>query len=138
MNALSPRMFALACALLFALAGCTNDFDKFEPQAGTNTDGGPHADSGARDSDSFDGYVNEAGEASCTPSASCLSTAISCAQGCDQAELSCVGGCGSSTPCQNKCKGTQRNCRTQCEATCETCTQNAGCLSASACMNAVP
>jgi hypothetical protein len=150
--------FALA-----GLAGCALDFDRFdpvaadaaaphvdaspvedarstvetEPEAGDDASGdSPLPDSGSSDPEdarAADG-ATDAG-ASCTPPASCLSTAGTCAAACGQTEQQCAARC-STNSCRTTCTRTETTCTTQCSDTCDTCTESAGCRSTSACSSA--
>jgi hypothetical protein len=143
--------FALVLSL--ALVACAHDFGSFEPvpgsgEGGSATDATPDsfAPESAADA-AVDGKSDVTPDASedthvadapCTPSASCIDTATSCAGTCQAMETSCEADCGGgmSFKCKHECETTDMGCVDNCVTACTTCTETAGCAGETACQAA--
>ncbi len=133
---MKPLSLVLASLVLSA---CTHDFGAFSVVDGAGTsadrsDAGVAVDAAPEEagSDTAPAHDSAVPDATCTPSAACLATAKSCAQGCDGVEQSCLANCGNNG-CRQNCKTALATCKAACNSTCLTCTTQAGCASSSAC-----
>lgn len=141
---------ALGLTLSVVAAGsvviaCANDFDAFEPGAGSSTTDAAIGADGPTGADGStappkDGSVNpptdgstpnDAAPVDCTPKASCGATQTTCNSACDQTRTTCIAGCpsgGSGNKCKNDCSAARDSCTSQCHSTCRTCA-GSGCSS---------
>lgn len=146
MSILRKRALGLALATVAAgsvVIACANDFDAFEPGAGSSaTDGAVGVDGGTGTGDATnpgldgsvtptDGATKDAAPVDCTPKAGCATTQTSCSSACEQTRTTCLAGCasgGSGNKCRNDCGATRDNCTSQCHSTCSACA-GSGCSS---------
>jgi hypothetical protein len=115
---------------------CSLDFGRYEP-----LDGGADAASDSRQGSSgsdtgivFDAPANES--SGCTPRASCLNQATSCAATCSQQYHQCASRCQGDMGCIQDCMSTEQSCGGQCATMCMDCTQSSGCPAMSQCLAA--
>ncbi len=156
-----------ASALVLGAGACALDFDRFEPgspqvdaslaaNADSSNDGGPEdaaadvvtepteptEDAAIADVRADAGTLSDASVAldgsSCTPSPSCLASAMSCAATCTQEQQQCTMRCtgGGGAGCRSSCNRTESTCLMQCDTTCSTCTRSAGCAATAECADA--
>jgi hypothetical protein len=140
---------AFAAGLL-AAAGCTLDFDRYDPaDASSAPDTG--ADGAALESaappqdaaSSVDATSDAAGDATavdtgadrdagpCVASSDCLTQAGSCGVACGQVYQSCLQDCDAQT-CSDACRSGEQSCLGKCVSSCIGCTSDAGCMSSGA------
>jgi hypothetical protein len=138
--------FSTACAFALTVAGCSYDFNVFNPSGVDASIDAGDADLG--DAPPIDGssdtFVPDAGPdtsdgaPACTPRVSCLTDTASCATKCGQDEQDCEAkvGCGLDPQCVPNCKTAETNCKMACIAACTVCTTDGGCTDVPACTTA--
>jgi hypothetical protein len=134
---------AVAWTALAFLGGCAHDFGQFE----ATDDGGPASDAAdgkaedhraddAHPDASDDSFKEAAPDGPCSPSQSCLDTAMSCGDGCSETKTTCEASCHGRLHCMERCQMQAMGCADMCVNTCTGCTESAGCPGAEMCQSA--